>query len=117
MAVTEAPVRQATGDASFPSPSFDCARARSRSEKIICSDADLARMDRELGRLHARARNSSPDPAAFRRHNDQEWRNRESTCRDRECLLRWYEHRREQLLNDIEQAPGRNQPAAYRWVR
>jgi hypothetical protein len=114
VAIVEPEVRQATGEASFPSPSFDCARARSRPEHIICSDAALARMDRELGRLHARARVASQDPAGFRRQNDQEWRYRESNCRDRECLVRWYTHRREQLLNDIEQAPARNQPTAYR---
>ena len=74
-------------------------------------------MDRELGRLHARARNASPDPAGFRRQNDQEWRNRETSCRDRDCLVRWYSHRREQLLADIERAPGRDEPTVYRWVR
>ena len=114
-AVTAAPqLRQATGDASVPTPSFDCARARSRPEQIICSDSQLAQLDRELGRLHARARNASSDPAAFRRQNDQEWRDRESTCRDRECLLRWYAHRRDQLLNDIEDARGQRQPIPYR---
>ena len=47
----------------------------------------------------------SPDTAAFRRHNDQEWRRRESTCRgDRECLLDWYAQRREQLLDNIDDA-------------
>jgi uncharacterized protein len=114
VATVETQVRQATGEASFPAPSFDCARARSRPEQIICSDAQLARMDRELGRLHARARNASADPAGFRRQNDQEWRNRESNCRDRDCLVRWYAHRREQLLSEIEQAPVRNQPTVYR---
>ena len=113
--VTAAPqLRQATGDASVPSPSFDCARAQSRPEQIICSDAQLAQLDRELGRLHARARTASSDPAAFRRQNDQEWRDRESTCRDRECLLRWYAHRRDQLLNDIEDARDQRQPILYR---
>ena len=113
--VTTTPqVRQATGDASVPTPSFDCARAQSRPEQIICSDVQLAQLDRELGRLHSRAKNASPDPAAFRRQNDQEWRNRESTCRDRECLLRWYAHRRDQLLNDIEDARGLGQATVDR---
>ena len=113
--VTTTPqVRQATGDASVPTPSFDCARAQSRPEQIICSDVQLAQLDRELGRLHSRARSASPDPAAFRRQNDQEWRDRESTCRDRECLLRWYAHRRDQLLNDIEDARGPGQATVDR---
>ena len=30
------------------SPSFDCNKARSISEKLICSDAELSRLDNEL---------------------------------------------------------------------
>ena len=108
--VVDAPVRQATGEASQrpqqqARPSFDCNKARSPSERAICSDSYLAQLDRDLGRLHARARNSTSDAVAFRRQNDQEWRRRESTCRgDRECLLNWYAHRRDQLLDDIDDA-------------
>ena len=114
VAATEPPVRQATGQASLPTPSFDCTKARSTPEQIICSDAQLALLDRELGRLHARARAVSPDPAAFRRQNDQEWRDREASCRDRECLLRWYAHRRNQLLDDLDAAAGPGKPTVYR---
>lgn len=104
----DAPVRQATGEASQQQqarPSFDCNKARSPSERAICSDSLLAQLDRDLGRLHARARNSAADAAAFRRQNDQEWRRREASCRgDRECLLNWYANRRDQLLDDIADA-------------
>jgi uncharacterized protein len=78
-------------------PSFDCSRARSAPEKIVCADEDLARQDRELGRLHARAEAAASDRAAFRRQNDAEWRRREDNCRDRECVQRWYAERRAQL--------------------
>ncbi len=89
-------------------PSFDCKKARSTAEKLICADAELARLDRELGRLHARAKSSARDPAAFKRHNDQEWRRREATCRDRECLASWYAQRRAQLIAriDSDRLPG-----------
>ncbi len=85
-----------------PRPSFDCAKARSIPEKMICSDAELARLDRDLGRVYARAKSATPDAAAFRRRNNDEWRLREATCRDRECLLRWYAHRRNQLTNGVD---------------
>ena len=78
-------------------PSFDCAKARSTSEKMICADPELSRLDRDLGRLHARASSAAPDPAAFKRQSDAQWFQRERTCRDRDCLLRWYAQRREQL--------------------
>ena len=29
-------------------PSFDCAKAKTRVEKLICSDAELAKLDREM---------------------------------------------------------------------
>ena len=96
-----------------PQPSFDCTRARSPAEKLICSDAELAQLDRDLGRIYARAKSAAVDSAAFKRQNDQEWRRREATCRDRRCLLEWYAQRRDQLMSGIE---GRNRltPTATR---
>lgn len=78
-------------------PSFDCAKARSRSERLICRDEELAALDRDTGRLHARAKAAARDQAAFRRQNDAEWKQREATCRDKACLVAWYSHRRAQL--------------------
>ena len=85
-------------------PSFDCARARSVPEKLICSDEQLARLDRELGQLHAKVKSVTNDPVRFRRENEAQWRMREATCRDRSCLRWWYAQRREQLLDDLEDA-------------
>ncbi|MEO8014773.1 MAG: hypothetical protein ABI642_11565 [Polaromonas sp.] len=82
--------------------SFDCSRARSAPEKMICSDAELFQLNHEVGRVYARAKNATADRAAFRRQNDVEARRRESICRDRGCLQRWYAYRRDQLLNEIE---------------
>ncbi len=93
-------------------PSFDCANARSRSERMICSDVELARLDRELGRVYARAKKSTSDRAAFRRQQEQEWRMRESICRDRDCLLRWYARRHQQLTQVIE-GQGSLPPPTY----
>ena len=42
-------------------PSFDCARARGQAQQLICSDAELAAIDRELDRLQ---RLAASDPAA-----------------------------------------------------
>ena len=88
--------------AALTGPSFDCAKARSRVEKLICSDAELARLDRELGRLYARAKAAAIDGAAFGRQTREEWHRREATCRDRECLLRWYAYRHEQLMRVLQ---------------
>lgn len=79
-------------------PSFDCALARSPAEKLICGDDELARADRELGAIYARAKAAAPDRRAFQRESDEQWRWREQNCRDRECLRQWYADRREQLM-------------------
>ncbi|MDB5896595.1 MAG: hypothetical protein JWP41_197, partial [Ramlibacter sp.] len=70
---------------------------RSTTEKLICGDEELARMDRELGGLHHRAKQAAADPRAFQRNSDAEWQRRENTCRDAECLRRWYAQRRQDL--------------------
>ena len=41
-------------------PSFDCAKAEKEAEKMVCSDAELARLDRELNRVYILVYN---DPA------------------------------------------------------
>ena len=43
-------------NAETASPSFDCGRARTAVEKLICSDPDLARADRELAEGYRIAR-------------------------------------------------------------
>jgi hypothetical protein len=96
-----------TAPAERVSPSFDCAKARSITERLICADPELSRLDRDLGRLYARAREASPNPAAFRRDSDAQWALRERTCRDRECLVRWYAQRREQLNASLAQNEAR----------
>jgi uncharacterized protein len=86
-------------------PSFDCARARSTTEKLICGDEELARMDRELGGLHQRAKQAAADPRAFQRESDAQWQRREDTCRDADCLRRWYAQRRQDLATAPVEAP------------
>lgn len=101
--VAAAPVKPAPETTPAPaprrttSPSFNCAQARSTTEKLICDDEELARMDRDLGRLHQRAKEAAPDRRAFQRASDAEWQQREDTCRDRECLRNWYAERRQEL--------------------
>lgn len=39
-----------------PNPSFDCAKAESSAQKLVCTDANLAALDREVDRLFVLAR-------------------------------------------------------------
>ena len=92
--------------------SFDCSRARSAPEKMICSDAQLFQLNHQVAQMYVRARAAALDPAAFRRQNDVEARRRESICQDRGCLLRWYAYRRVQLANELQ---GRTQSPSMGW--
>lgn len=85
-------------------PSFDCQLAQSLTEDLICSDPELARLDRELARLYARAKFATRDPVGFREQTHDEWRRREETCSDRDCLRDWYAQRRKQLNEVIAQS-------------
>lgn len=85
-------------------PSFDCRTAQSLNEELICSDPELARLDRDLARLYPRAKFATRDPVGFREQTHDEWRRREEACSDRDCLREWYARRRKQLNEVIAQS-------------
>jgi len=70
--------------------SFDCSKARSYAEKLICQDPELAQHDRELADELAKAKLAASDQTALKAHARQAWNYRETACQDRECLIRWY---------------------------
>ena len=52
-------------------PSFDCAKAQGAVEKRICSDAELAALDRQLGEVYKAASAQAKGPLATRLREDQ----------------------------------------------
>lgn len=78
-------------------PSFDCAAASSANEKLICSDQELAQLDKALEGLYLDAKRKAPDPTSFRRESVAAFKQRESNCSDKPCLMSWYDQRRHQL--------------------
>jgi uncharacterized protein len=97
-------VPPATSPLPSSEPSFDCANARSNPEHLICDDPELSRLDSEFGQLYKKAKAVAPDQAAFMRETRSEWKERESKCSDKECLLGWYAKRRGQLSATIASA-------------
>lgn len=77
--------------------SFDCAKAKSVPEKLICSDDELAALDLKLSGVFAAALKRSSDPAALRRAGAAAWKQRESQCIDKQCLVSWFNQRLEAL--------------------
>ena len=72
-----------------PTPSFDCRKASSTSEKLICSDTELSQLDSELAVLYKAAKAAAPNGEEFRKESAAEWKIREQTCGDRACLIQW----------------------------
>lgn len=89
-------------------PSFDCARARTSSENAICSDAELAGLDRSMAAQYGRAV-AQADP--IQRRLLEQTRSRFLGFRDRcptkACIADTYEGRIREIRDIVE---GRWQP-------
>ncbi|AIY40561.1 serine protease [Collimonas arenae] len=70
--------------------SFNCAKARSDAEQLICGDQELAADDIELAGAFAKAKAAAVDQVAFKERSRKEWNYREKNCHDRDCLISWY---------------------------
>jgi len=89
------------GSFTFPttafSASFNCSRAGSVAEKLVCNDAELSALDDQLGKTYRLAKSKAADRRTFTAQSDGFWRWREANCRSRDCLLDWYRQRQAML--------------------
>jgi hypothetical protein len=109
MPIADQPMRSQVAQPTYTAssnPSFDCARARSTPEKLICGDAELASLDRDLANLYSVAKNASEDKVSFQQETTAAWNRRERTCRDKACLIGWYDERMKQYSLDISGMEG-----------
>jgi uncharacterized protein len=80
-------------------PSFDCSKASTKTEHLICSDKEVAEADAELARLYKQALASAMDKEALKR-DQQTWiKSQRDVCTDTPCLLRTYQGRLSALGN------------------
>jgi uncharacterized protein len=91
--------------------SFDCNRGRSPTEKMICSDPALSKLDDALGQLYWKARRRVTNRRAFLTDSDSKWAWREANCRDAACLGTWYATRIEELRKLVESLQAVTPPA------
>ena len=86
--------------------SFDCARASSRVERLICSDADISTLDESLSAAYAAFLRTSSEPATVRR-DQKDWLKQRDACQDVDCIRWLYESRLAELtINAAENQPG-----------
>jgi hypothetical protein len=103
--VVEPPPPQPRADAS---PSFDCAKARTRGEQAVCSDFALAALDRQMAAQYSRAMaGASPDrQAQLRQTRDRFLRYRDG-CPNAQCIADAYNGRMREIADIVA---GRWQP-------
>jgi hypothetical protein len=92
------PVQQnAVADAPLQQPSFDCSKARSIPEYLICHDPDLAAADRDLATIFQQAKDTVADKVAFAERVRKQWNYREKNCHDKACVASWYTYQKNVL--------------------
>jgi uncharacterized protein len=72
--------------------SFDCTKAASQVEKLICSDNELSKLDDDLSAAY-RAASGDPAVADQVRRDQRQWLAARNVCRDRACIKSAYDHR------------------------
>ena len=72
--------------------SFDCAKAGTKIEKLICSDAQLSKLDEELNAAYKTALQEKMKTDAIRQAQKQ-WMKERNACSDAACVKRAYEAR------------------------
>lgn len=101
-AATAATAAQMPIDDSTPNPlmvsaSFDCAKAGSRVEHMICGDSALAQQDVHLASLYRSARANAADADVLKREQNAWRREVRDACSDAVCVARAYNARIAQL--------------------
>lgn len=70
-------------------PSFDCSKASTTVEKMICSDKGLSELDDRMEKAYSRALMNSNSPAKLKQ-NQREWLKVRNTCHEIACLTESY---------------------------
>ena len=72
--------------------SFDCSKATTKIEKIICSDNELSKLDDQLSSTYKTSLQVERDADAIR-HGQKEWMKARNACQDVACIRLAYEKR------------------------
>lgn len=91
------PVTSAQPATERVSPSFDCAKAGSSQEKLVCADNDLAKLDMELHQAYLKARDASETKDVVLAEQRAWIKNRFNVCADKACLTAAYGSRIDEL--------------------
>jgi uncharacterized protein YecT (DUF1311 family) len=88
-----APLPASAGTEPFSGPSFDCAKAGSVIEQLICKDDALARLDVQLAQAYKAAARQASDKGRLKSEQLDWLKNRRNDCSTAECVSAAYEAR------------------------
>lgn len=91
--------------ASANAVSWDCTKARSYSEKLICASPDLSKMDDHLAVTYEKAKRATGNSAVFKKFLNENWKRREE-CRSIGCVADWYQTSEAYYSEIIRRATG-----------
>ena len=79
--------------------SFDCKKAKSISEHVICSEAAASRLDEDINFLYGEWRYAGGAPFKM---EQKAWLDRRNACKDRACTYQLLNERKEVLLRGAD---------------
>ena len=79
--------------------SFDCSKARSSTEKMICGDAELSRLDEAMGLAYRQALQNAERRQAVMKSQRLWLKKVSNTCNDAPCMKQAYQSRITELGN------------------
>lgn len=85
--------------------SFDCAKAKTKIDKLVCGDPKLSDLDDKLSALYKKVLELSPVPEDSK-EQQREWvKGSRNTCKDAACLEKAYASRISELEEDLKNLP------------
>ena len=93
------------GMSSVHSAGFDCAKAKTKIDKLICSDARLSEADEKLNALYKEVLTKSPVPEDTKQQQLEWVKQSRNTCKDADCLQQAYTSRISDLQEQLEKLP------------
>jgi uncharacterized protein YecT (DUF1311 family) len=87
-------------------PSFDCIKANSRAEKIICSRADIAILDSALNLNYLRIISNLADKHDQVVSEQKAWLKQRNSCVTSKCLIESYRNRLNEICDKYSDKSG-----------
>lgn len=99
---------------SLHAASFDCGKAVSRIERIICADDELSKLDEALGKAYQQALERSVDEKQIVTKEQKQWlKDIRNACLDTGCMKTTYQERINKLGMAVGQVPAKGSDSNY----